>query len=106
MGEAAPETGHVHIARLMALADRQQAEIAQLRSQAAGLPPLDLARGVLMERLGCSAAEAGSELDRIAADAGCAPAELAAQIIGMAPPWTGSPAMQPQPSASQLAAAV
>src|SRR5215813_12840702 len=107
MGKAAQRAGQAHVARLMALADRQREEIAQLRNEAAASTALDLARGVLMERLGCSAAEAGGQLDRIAAEAGSAPDELAAQIVGIASPWIVSARTQPpQPTASRLAAAV
>jgi PAS domain-containing protein len=70
------------VARLTALVARQREEIDQLHVAAAARSVVDLARGVLMERLGCSAAEAGRELHRIAAEAGTAPAQLAAEIAG------------------------
>ncbi len=89
------------LARLSALVARQRQEIDALRQQAAARSVTDLARGILMERLGCSAAAAGSQLARIAADARTPLAELAAEIAGeraipagAAPePWSGSVAL-------------
>lgn len=89
MDKAVPPGAQAHIARLMALADRQQEEIARLHAETSAQTVIDLARGVLMERLGCPAAEAGSQLERIAAEAGSEPAELAAQIVGVPPVRTG-----------------
>ena len=83
MDNAESGSAQAQIARLMALADRQLEEIAQLRSEATAQTVIDLARGILMERFSCSAAESGSELERIATEAGSAPAELAAQIVGV-----------------------
>ena len=71
-----------HITRLTALVARQREEILRLHVAAGARSVVDLARGVLMERLDCSAAEAARELNRIAVEAGTAPAELAAEIAG------------------------
>lgn len=104
--DAAPHAARAHIARLMALAHRQREEIAQLRAEAAAQTVIDLARGVLMERLGCSAADSGRHLERIAAEAGSTPAELAAQIIEI--PLGGIPRTedgQTQVNRARLAAA-
>lgn len=107
MDDAASGNAQAHIARLMALADRQLTEITQLRAEATAQAVIDVARGVLMERLGCSAAESGVQLDRIAAEARSTPADLAAQIVGVpafgTSPTEGEPAL---PSAPRLAAAL
>ncbi len=89
MDNAVRRAEQAHIARLMALADRQLEEIVRLRTAARAQSVVDLARGVLMERLGCSAAESASQLERVAAGAGSAAAELAAQIVGVPPLWAG-----------------
>ncbi len=67
---------------LTALVARQRQELVSLREQAAARSVVDLARGILMERLGCSAAAARDQLTRIAGDAGTPLLELAAEIAG------------------------
>lgn len=71
-----------HLAVLMALVERQRHELAELRAQAAARSVVDLARGILMERLGCSAAAARDQLTKISGDAGTPLLELAAEIVG------------------------
>jgi PAS domain-containing protein len=61
---------------------RQEQELDQLRSAAAARSLADLARGMLMERLGCSPAEATDQLAHLAKQSGVARTELAAQITG------------------------
>ena len=46
------------VARLLALTARMRSELDELRHEAAGQATIDLARGILMERLHCSAVEA------------------------------------------------
>ena len=70
------------IARLTAVIARQRRELDDLHGQAAARSVIDLARGILMERLGCSAAEASSQLARISSDAGTTQVQLAAEIAG------------------------
>ena len=53
-----------------------------MRAQAATRSVVDTAQGVLMERLGCTAAEAGQQLARLARESGTPLAELAAEITG------------------------
>ena len=43
---------------------------------------IDLARGILMERLGCSPAEAQAQLEHLSAESGTSLDELAGQITG------------------------
>jgi len=74
------------LARLKALVARQRLELDQVSSLAAARCVVDLARGMLMEQLGCSAADAGQQLARLSAESGVSVTELAAQIAQRAPP--------------------
>src|SRR5215831_15036374 len=80
------EPSGADLVRLTALVARQRRELDQLRSQAAGRSIIDLARGMLMERLGCTPAEAQRQLARLAAESGISAIELAAQITRAEPP--------------------
>jgi AmiR/NasT family two-component response regulator len=73
-------------ARLNALIARQRRDLDRIRSEAASRSVVDLARGVLMEQLRCSPAEAREQLARLASDSGQSVAELAAQITRQLPP--------------------
>lgn len=74
--------------RLSALIARQRRELDQLESGAATRSVVDLARGVLIERLGCSAAQAQAQLERLSRESRTSVPELAAQITGQLPPET------------------
>ncbi|MBV9208112.1 MAG: SpoIIE family protein phosphatase [Actinobacteria bacterium] len=67
--------------RLIAVIDRQRRELDRLRAAAAGESVVAMARGVLMERLGLSSAEAASQLDELAAATGTPLAELAVAVL-------------------------
>jgi serine phosphatase RsbU (regulator of sigma subunit) len=80
------------ILRLAAVIDRQQRELGRLRGEAAARSVVDMAKGALVERLGCSPAEAASQVAALAAESGIPVAEIAAAIIGqdpLPPPETG-----------------
>ena len=79
-----PSSGD-EILRLAAVIDRQRRELDQVRSGAAARSVIDMAKGALIERLGCSAAEAARQLTALASEAGGPVAEIAAAIIGRAP---------------------
>jgi serine phosphatase RsbU (regulator of sigma subunit)/PAS domain-containing protein len=68
--------------RLSALIARQRQELDGLQSAAAARSVVDLARGMLMERLGCSPAEAQEQLEHLSAESGTSLSELAGQITG------------------------
>jgi PAS domain-containing protein len=70
------------IARLTALIARQRRELDRMRDQAATRSVVDMAQGVLMERLGCTAGEAGHQLATLAQEAAIPLAELAAEVTG------------------------
>jgi serine phosphatase RsbU (regulator of sigma subunit) len=95
-------------ARLSALIARQRQELDGLQSAVAARSVVDLARGMLMERLGCSPAEAQEQLEHLSAESGTSLAELAAQITGQPSParaGNGHPAAARPGSASLAGAA-
>ncbi len=69
------------ILRLAAVIDRQRRELDRLRSAAAARSVIDMAKGALIERLGCTAAAAANQLTTLADEAGYPVAEIAAAII-------------------------
>jgi len=77
-----------------------------MQSGAAGRSVVDLARGMLMERLRCSPAEAQAQLAHLSAESGMSLSELGAQITGQitAPPGTVlDPGEQDGPDAPEAA---
>src|SRR6185437_12018237 len=80
--------------RLSALIARQRRELDRLEAQAAARAVVDLARGVLMERLRCSAAQAQEQLLALSRESDTSILELAAQITGEVVPH---PAPRPEP---------
>ncbi|WP_250289792.1 ANTAR domain-containing protein, partial [Frankia sp. CiP1_Cm_nod1] len=74
--------GDDQVARLTALIVRQQSELEAVRAQAATEALVDLAIGVLTERLRCSPGEAARQLTHLAARSGMPLAELAADVVG------------------------
>jgi serine phosphatase RsbU (regulator of sigma subunit) len=67
--------------RLVAVINRQRHELDRMRAASVGESVVAMARGVLMERLGLSAAEAESQLARLAAATGVPLAEMAAAVL-------------------------
>jgi serine phosphatase RsbU (regulator of sigma subunit) len=67
--------------RLAAVIDRQRHELDRMRAAAVGESVVAMARGVLMERLGLSPAEAESQLTGLAAATGVPLAEMAAAVV-------------------------
>jgi serine phosphatase RsbU (regulator of sigma subunit) len=84
-----------HVLRLAALVDRQRQEISQLRAETAGRTIIATATGVLMERLGSSAAEAMTQLTSLADATGVPVAEMAATVVGAEPPAGGAVTVAP-----------
>ena len=68
--------------KLTDLVGWQRRELDRLRSEAAARSVTDVATGMLMERLSCSAAEARQQLDRLSSASGINTADLAAEITG------------------------
>jgi len=94
------EPSGADLVRLTALVARQRRELDRLRSQAARRSIVDLARGILMEQLGCTPAEAQRQLARLARESGISATELAAQITRREPPGGA-----PEPGAHQVSMA-
>jgi PAS domain-containing protein len=88
---AVTEPSGADLVRLNALVERQRRELDELRSTAAARSVVDLARGMLMEQLGCTPAEAQRQLVHLAAESGITTTELAAQIT-----YTDSPGEPPE----------
>lgn len=94
--------------RLSALIARQRRELDRLQADAAARSVVDLARGMLMERLGCSPAEAQAQLEHLSAESGTSLTELAAQVTGQrtAPaPLDAGESASPPPGAQRIALA-
>src|SRR6266487_5225085 len=103
-------------AKLTDLVGWQRRELDRTRSEAAARSVIDVATGMLMERLSCSPAEARQQLDRLSSASGITPTDLAAEITGQhlltafAPaPHRTSPAratVEDAPDGARLAAAL
>ncbi|MER6354779.1 SpoIIE family protein phosphatase [Streptomyces sp. NPDC001634] len=78
--------GETGAAGLAATVDRLSAEIRALREDREARVLVELAQGILVERLNCSPAEAARQLQRLASDARMALPELAAEIVNQAAP--------------------
>ncbi|MGH3275806.1 MAG: SpoIIE family protein phosphatase [Streptosporangiaceae bacterium] len=76
----AASNGDFH--RLSALIARQRQDLDRMQAEAASRSVVDLARGMLMARLGHSPAQAQEQLVRLSRDARTTVADLAAQITG------------------------
>ena len=72
------------VLRLAAVIDRQRRELDRIRAAGAWESVAAMARGVLMERLGLSPAEAASQLAELAAATGIPLAEMAAAVLSPA----------------------
>ena len=81
--------------RLVAVIDHQQRELDRIRAAAAGQSVVAMARGVLMERLGLSSAEAASQLAGLAAATGVSLAEMAAAVLSPGTPDATSDVHRP-----------
>jgi hypothetical protein len=77
--------------RLAAVIERQRRELALSRAQASVTSVIAMARGALMERHGCSAAEAAQQLGDMAAAAGLPLPEMAAAVLSQEPPQDCAP---------------
>ncbi|MEU8326095.1 SpoIIE family protein phosphatase [Nonomuraea sp. NPDC048881] len=112
MGSSAEETG---LARLAATVERLRAELHEVRRAADDRALVELAKGILVERLRCAPAQAADQLATLAARTGRPLAELAADVVNRAADdpiadasLTGATGLDggPEPSAGHAAAAV
>lgn len=72
------------VGRLAATVERLRRQVQQADATAAGRALIELATGILVERLQCGPAHAARQLDALAAGAGLSRLELAADIVNQA----------------------
>ncbi|MET9445412.1 SpoIIE family protein phosphatase [Streptomyces sp. NPDC006610] len=72
------------VGRLAATVARLRREVHAAHAEAEGRALIELAKGILVERLGCGPAQAARQLDELAEQAGQTPLELAVEVIGKA----------------------
>lgn len=80
----APGTSPSTVGRLVATVKRLRAEVSAAHAEADGRALIELAKGVMIERLGCGPAQAARQLTELAGQAGVSPLELAADIVNEA----------------------
>ncbi|HEX6344677.1 SpoIIE family protein phosphatase [Umezawaea sp.] len=78
--------------RMAAAVERLSAEVRRARAEADRRAVVELARGVLVERLGCGPAQAARQLADLSARAGVSQLELAADVVDQAARGRFSPA--------------
>ncbi|MDQ0792510.1 SpoIIE family protein phosphatase [Streptomyces sp. B1I3] len=79
-----PGTPVSTVGRLVATVKRLRAEVSAAHAEADGRALIELAKGIMIERLGCGPAQAARQLGELADQAGLSPLELAADIINEA----------------------
>ncbi|MFD9487022.1 SpoIIE family protein phosphatase [Streptomyces sp. NPDC059991] len=79
-----PQAGGGVIGRLTSTVERLRGELTRAQAQADGRALVELAKGILVERLGVSPAEAGSQLDTLADQSKVSVLELAADLVNQA----------------------
>lgn len=72
------------LTRLAATVDRLSREVREAHAMADGRALIEMAKGVLVERLGCGPAEAARQLELLADQAGLGLLELAADVVNQA----------------------
>ncbi|MFJ1705590.1 SpoIIE family protein phosphatase [Kitasatospora sp. NPDC088346] len=72
------------VGRLASTVERLRREVQEAHARSDGRALIDLARGILVERLGCGPSEAARQLDSLATQAASSPLELAADIVNQA----------------------
>ncbi|MFD3807796.1 SpoIIE family protein phosphatase [Streptomyces sp. NPDC058611] len=72
------------VGRLVATVERLRREVREADAAADGRALVELAKGILVERLRCGPAHAAEQLDRLAAQAAVSRLELAADIVNQA----------------------
>ncbi|GAA3465042.1 SpoIIE family protein phosphatase [Saccharothrix longispora] len=81
----APPTGHgAGLTRLAATVERLSREVREAHAVADGRALMEMAKGVLVERLGCGPAEASRQLSLLAEQSGTGLLEFAAEVVNQA----------------------
>ncbi|MFK4148745.1 SpoIIE family protein phosphatase [Streptomyces sp. NPDC004065] len=78
----APATSPV--GRLAATVERLRSEVRAAQAEAEGRALIELAKGILVERLGCGPAQAARQLAELTEQAGVTPLEFAVEVINQA----------------------
>ncbi|NBH03684.1 ANTAR domain-containing protein, partial [Amycolatopsis sp. SID8362] len=79
-----PAEVSANLARLADTVARLRGEVDHAHAVADGRALIELAKGVLMERLHCTPADAARQLESLAGRAGLTPLEFAADVVGEA----------------------
>ncbi|GAA3148863.1 SpoIIE family protein phosphatase [Nonomuraea roseoviolacea] len=79
-----PADEGTRLGRLAATVERLRREVREAHAAADGRALIELAKGILVERLGCNPAEAARQLSSLAEQAGLSQLELAADIVNQA----------------------
>ncbi|MEU1479153.1 SpoIIE family protein phosphatase [Streptomyces sp. NPDC005760] len=72
------------VGRLAATVERLRQEVRAAQAEADGRALIELAKGILVERLGCGPAQASRQLAELTAQAGVTPLEFAVDVINQA----------------------
>lgn len=72
------------VGRLAATVERLRREVRAAQVEADGRALIELAKGILVERLGCGPAQASRQLAELTAQAGVTPLEFAVEVINQA----------------------
>ncbi|MFJ9150482.1 SpoIIE family protein phosphatase [Streptomyces sp. NPDC102270] len=72
------------VGRLAATVERLRKEVRAAQAEAEGRALIELAKGILVERLGCGPAQASRQLAELAEQAGLTPLEFAVEVINQA----------------------
>ncbi|MGW5253321.1 SpoIIE family protein phosphatase [Streptomyces sp. NPDC004012] len=72
------------VGRLAATVERLRREVLAAHAQADGRALIELAKGILVERLGCGPAQAARQLAELTEQAGATPLEFAVEVINQA----------------------
>ncbi|MCX5425721.1 SpoIIE family protein phosphatase [Streptomyces sp. NBC_00078] len=82
-GDAGP--GHTSpVGRLAATVERLRREVRAAQAEADGRALIELAKGILVERLGCGPTQAARQLAELTEQAGMTPLEFAVEVINQA----------------------
>ncbi|MGW1560470.1 SpoIIE family protein phosphatase [Streptomyces sp. NPDC002144] len=77
--------GHTSpVGRLAATVERLRQEVRAAQAEADGRALVELAKGILVERLGCGPTQAARQLEELAEQAGVTPLEFAVDVINQA----------------------
>ncbi|GAA2405026.1 SpoIIE family protein phosphatase [Streptomyces glaucosporus] len=79
-----PRGGETSLGRLAATVERLRREVREAHAAAEGRALIEMAKGILVERLGCGPAQAARQLAVLADQAGVSRLELAADLIDQA----------------------